>query len=314
MVANGSIFLINFIDWFRSRKLSPIDLILICFALSRLLLQATVILQVTLFILLNNSLSNSAYTLTGIWIFVNIVNLWFAACLSVFYLAKIAIFSHPLFLQVKRRFSGLVPWLLLGSVISSAVKTIILTTSWNYGIYTCNPLVSLSNNRSNAEMNISYECRNAIALLGFFYFIPLVVFLSSSILLISSLWKHMRRVRCNGTGTGDLNTQAHLSAIKALASFVVLYLISLAAFVLQIILVWGNKYTSTAPLFNKDVWLTVNWLGTSGFGQPRQNGGKWSDEIYVAGDSVPKRNYDFLFQVRLCTELRMVNVWHNVVI
>ncbi|XP_060092479.1 taste receptor type 2 member 104-like [Heteronotia binoei] len=47
IVANGFIVLINCIDWFRSKKLSPTDLILICLGLSRLMWQALVMLHHT---------------------------------------------------------------------------------------------------------------------------------------------------------------------------------------------------------------------------------------------------------------------------
>ncbi|XP_060092493.1 taste receptor type 2 member 8-like [Heteronotia binoei] len=250
MVANGFIVLINFMDWFRRRKLSPTDLILISLALSRVLQQALAILDAILFSLLNNKWSNVLFLLTGVWIFTNAVNLWFAACLSVFYLAKIAIFSHPVFLQFKRQLSGLVPWLLLGSVVFSSIVTIIVLTSWKYGLSGCSPFKSLPGNRSNAEMNMLQVCRNVIALITPFNFIPLMVFLSSSVLLISSLWMHVRRVRNNGTGIRDLNTQAHLSAIKALASFAVLYLLSFAVHTSQLVLTWTNQRTLASLLFN----------------------------------------------------------------
>ncbi|XP_015263252.1 PREDICTED: taste receptor type 2 member 40-like [Gekko japonicus] len=104
------------------------------------------------------------------WTFTNNVSLWFAAWLSVLYFVKITIFSHPFFLQMKQRFSRLLPWLLLGSVVFSAM--------------------------------------------------------------------HIEQVRCNGTGIEDLSTQAHLSAIKVLAFFAVLYLSSFVAVALRSELAW----------------------------------------------------------------------------
>ncbi|XP_077202614.1 taste receptor type 2 member 8-like [Paroedura picta] len=252
LVANGSIVLIHFIDWFRSRKLSPTDLILTCLGLARLLLQAIMILGITLFVLLKVSQNNVLFPLTGIWKFTNSLNLWFAACLSVFYLAKIAIFSHPLFLRVKQRLPGLVPWLLLGSATSSAVKTIIVNTAWGYGSSTCSFNISPVSNRSHALMNISGKCLPFTTLYTALDIVPIMVFLSSTAFLISSLWKHMRSMQQTGTGTRDLNTQAHMTAIKALGSFAVLYLIYIAMTTLQSILVWKTQLTWTVML------LTVN--------------------------------------------------------
>ncbi|XP_077202613.1 taste receptor type 2 member 8-like [Paroedura picta] len=248
LVANGSIVLIHFIDWLRSRKLSQTDLILTCLGLARLLLHAIMILAISLSAFIGMAHNGIQFTVTGIWKFTNSLNLWFAACLSVFYLAKIAIFSHPLFLRIKQRLPGLVPWLLLGSVISSAVKTIIVNTVWGYGWLTCSP--NIVSNRSHAEMNMSGECLPFTTLYTIFDIVPIMVFLSSTAFLISSLWKHMRGMQRNGSGTRDLNTQAHLTAIKALGSFAVLYLIYFAVTTLQSVLVSRTTFTWTVVLLN----------------------------------------------------------------
>ncbi|XP_077202612.1 taste receptor type 2 member 2-like [Paroedura picta] len=208
------------------------------------------ILAMTLSAFIGTRQKSVLFTVQDIWNFIDSVNLWFAACLSVFYLAKIAIFSHPLFLRIKQRLPGLVPWLLLGSVISSAVKTITLTTVWGFGWLTCSLNNSLLSNRSHAEMNMSGHCLPFTILYIIFDTIPIMVFLSSTAFLISSLWKHMRGMQQNGTGTRDLNTQAHLTAIKALASFSVLYLIYFAVATSQYILAWKTHLTLTILQIN----------------------------------------------------------------
>ncbi|XP_015284761.1 PREDICTED: taste receptor type 2 member 1-like [Gekko japonicus] len=234
MAANGFIVLINCIDWFRTRKLSPNDLILSCLGLSRLAWLVVMTLDRTkVFFSLGNHIWDTHVMPPIVWIFTNSANIWFATWLSVFYLAKIAIFSHPIFLQVKQRISALVPWLLLGSVIFSAMTAVILMTSLNNGFAMCNP-----SNDSEIKEPDSWKYLDILGMAP--NLIPFLIFLSSTILLISSLWKHMRRVQSNGTGTGDLNTQAHLSAIKALASFAVLYLSSFLAITSQAVLILNN--------------------------------------------------------------------------
>nr|XP_056704431.1 taste receptor type 2 member 39-like [Euleptes europaea] len=241
MVANGFIVLMNYINWFKSRKLSPADLILTCLGLSRLAWQAAVILQDTIyFFSLSTHIWNYQHVIIAVvWIFTNTANVWFATWLSVFYLVKIAIFSHPVFLQVKQRISGLVPWLLLGSVVLSAIMTITLVTSLLTGFSMCNFNSSLLS-INGSEIKTSDFSLCLVILVNAPNVIPLLIFLSSSILLITSLWKHTRHLHCNENGIKDLNTTIHVTAIKALASFSVLYLSSFLAFIARAILVLNN--------------------------------------------------------------------------
>ncbi|XP_060092488.1 taste receptor type 2 member 7-like [Heteronotia binoei] len=223
MVANGFIVLVTFIDWFRSRKLSPNDQILSCLVLSRLAWLVVIILYIAKFFF-SIGKHNCHYgnlMLPFLWIFTSTTTFWFATWLSVFYLAKIATFSHPVFLQVKQRFSGLVPRLLLASVVFSAVTTLVVVASVSNGFSKCDsnkPILNIS----DAEIKPPdlYMYIDLLATVP--NLIPFMIFLSSVMLLMTSLWMHTRRMQGNGIGIKDLSTQAHLTAIKALASFAVL--------------------------------------------------------------------------------------------
>ncbi|TFK08529.1 potassium channel subfamily K member 15 [Platysternon megacephalum] len=98
-------------------------MILTSLGISRFFLQCTIIINNIFFQEpqdLNGQCATSR-TLTVAWMFLNTLNLWFATLLSVFYCVKIANFSQPLFLWLKRRISGLVPQLLMGSFLVSLV-------------------------------------------------------------------------------------------------------------------------------------------------------------------------------------------------
>ncbi|XP_060125088.1 taste receptor type 2 member 1-like [Zootoca vivipara] len=199
MVGNGFIAIINYIDWFSSRKLSPADMILSCLGLFRFAFHAigiqTAILL--LFFIDTFQMRNIYIACSASWAFVNTANLWFAAWLSVLYCVKIANFSHPLFLQMKRRFPGMVPWLLLGTVVFSAITTTIKTIM----------------------------------------FFPCIIFFSSSILLLTSLWRHKNHLR---NSVRDVRTEVHLNAIKALASFSILYVSSFFVEILATFFTWNG--------------------------------------------------------------------------
>ncbi|XP_028568745.2 taste receptor type 2 member 40-like [Podarcis muralis] len=234
MVGNGFIAIVNCIDWFRSRKLSPADMILSCLSLFRFAFHA-VLMQAAIF----NLFFMDSFLMPKIkissdssWLFLNTASLWFAAWLSVLYCVKIANFSHPLFLQMKRRFPGLVPWLLLGTVGFSAITTTMSIT----GIMTkCNIYESHLNNNNDSAIDTTNSCKFLILLDVFPNFPPFMIFLISSILLLTSLWRHKNLLR---NSARDVSTEAHLNAIKALASFFILYVSNVFVLILYIVFIW----------------------------------------------------------------------------
>uniref|UniRef100_A0A670K5P5 Taste receptor type 2 n=1 Tax=Podarcis muralis TaxID=64176 RepID=A0A670K5P5_PODMU len=206
MVGNGFIAIVNCIDWFRSRKVSPADMILSCLSLFRFAFLATVIQTaiINLFFVDPFLMLKIKIAYDSSWVFLNTANLWFASWLSVLYCVKIVNFSHPLFLQMKRRFPGLVPWMLLGTVVFSAI--------------------SINTSSSCKFLNLLYVVPD---------FFPFTIFLFSSILLLMSLWRHKNLLQ---NSARDVSIEAHLNAIKALASFSVLYISKIFVEILSIVL------------------------------------------------------------------------------
>ncbi|XP_065420758.1 taste receptor type 2 member 9-like [Chrysemys picta bellii] len=189
MFGNGFIAVIYCIDWVKSRKLFSCDMILTCLAMSRILLQGifTADLFIHIFAPGTFHLNQVQISLSFLWFFANTVGLWFTACLGIFYCVKITICNQPLFLRMKQTIFVMVPKLLLWSLLVSFVTSI--------------PLIW-----------------------GAASFIPFIIFLTTSILLISSLWRHTRNMQCNATSFWDPSTEAYVSAIKALISCHILYI------------------------------------------------------------------------------------------
>nr|XP_028568750.1 taste receptor type 2 member 60-like [Podarcis muralis] len=179
------------------------------------------------------------------WLFVNTADLWFATWLSALYCVKITNFSHPLFLQMKRRFPGLVPWLLLGTVVFSAIVTTVTITGSTV-ISKCRLFESHLSNNSNSGNVMPDFCKYLIHLYIVPDFFSFVVFLSSSVLVLTSLWRHKNLLR---NSTRDFSTDVHLNAIKALASFSILYVSSFCVEFLGIVLSFMDI---------KDDWVTIN--------------------------------------------------------
>ncbi|XP_005289768.2 taste receptor type 2 member 16-like [Chrysemys picta bellii] len=162
----------------------------------------------------------------AIWLFINQMSLCFASCLSVFYCVKIATFNQSLFSWLKLKISKLVPWLLLGSVLYCLVTTVAFTLfSYSYCLSSHN-----STDRLSTNSTMSDKIKNLMELTFLIHSVgsifPLIVFIVSSVLLIISLWRHIRKMNLNS----DLNpnfrnpsTDAHVRALKSVVSFFIVY-------------------------------------------------------------------------------------------
>nr|XP_034953094.1 taste receptor type 2 member 41-like [Zootoca vivipara] len=181
------------------------------------------------------------------WTFLKTANLWFAAWLSVLYCVKIANFSHPLFLQMKWRFPGMVPWLLLGTVVFSAIITTIEAIIVSRFMSECSSYGSLLSNNTNSGIKTTDFCKYSMLLYVVPEFFPCIIFFSSSILLLTSLWRHKNHLR---NSVRDVSTEVHLNAIKALASFSILYVSSFFVEILARFFTWmGIKVIGVEFLF-----------------------------------------------------------------
>uniref|UniRef100_A0A452GMF8 Taste receptor type 2 n=1 Tax=Gopherus agassizii TaxID=38772 RepID=A0A452GMF8_9SAUR len=238
ILANGLIIIVNFSEWIRNRKLTCCDVILTSLGISRFFLQCTIIINNILFQIPQGIDEWCAMVrpLTVSWMFLNSLNLWFATLLSVFYCVKIANFSQPLFIWLKQRISGLVPQLFTGFFLVSLV--------------TCFPSINAIESKyidpsvNNLLGNITAGCRHKFDLSsGFFilsmlgYSTPFIIFIISSMLLITSLWKHNKRMEKTTSSSRDTITEAHVRAIKGLISFIFFYIsyfVALIMFLLQL--------------------------------------------------------------------------------
>ncbi|XP_039386769.1 taste receptor type 2 member 7-like [Mauremys reevesii] len=239
VVANGYIVALNCIDWVKSRKLTSYDKIITSLAFSRFCLQVFVSSDNFLYTLYPDlfHMNEISRPYGVIWMFINQLSLCFASCLSVFYCVKIATFNQSLFSWLKLRLSKLVPWLLLGSVLYCLVTTVAFT------VFTYSSFVSSHNSTDCLSRNVTISDNNknrevfTFLIHGIGSISPIILFITSSALLIISLWRHIRKMSLNS----DLNlsfrnptVDAHVRALKSVVSFFILYNIYYMALTLSI--------------------------------------------------------------------------------
>ncbi|CAH6787404.1 taste receptor type 2 member 1 [Phodopus roborovskii] len=215
VLANGLIVVVNAIDLITRRKMAPLDLLLSCLATSRIILQLCVFLiQLGIFCFVKYSLFTDNIIFA---FFINELSLWFATWLSVFYCAKIATISHPLFLWLKMRISRLVPWLILGSVLHATTIAVIHgreTSTIPKQVFT-----HLFSENSTQVIQI-HAMPLSVFILG--VTLPSLIFIVAVLLLIFSLCNHCRQMRTMA-GTRESSRYGHISAMLSILSFFILY-------------------------------------------------------------------------------------------
>ncbi|XP_058391106.1 taste receptor type 2 member 143-like [Diceros bicornis minor] len=204
--------------WVRCHTLPAGDMIVACLASSRFCLHGMALLNN---LLVSINFSSIVYYFNIPWEFINILTYWLTAWLAVFYCVKISSFSHAVFFWLKWRISRSVPRLLRGSLIISGVTVIPVAT----GNLIMQMIASQSShgNCTLADRTQTFYRYFLLPNVVLVWLIPFLLFLVSTLLLMFSLHRHLRRMRDHRPGPCDPSTRAHTVALKSLAAFFVFY-------------------------------------------------------------------------------------------
>jgi taste receptor type 2 len=229
ILANGFIVLMLTREWLRRGRLLPSDMILLSLGASRLCQQCVGLVSTFYYSLhLVEYSKGLARQLVSLHVdFLNSTTYWFGTWLSVVFCIKVANFSHPAFLWLKWRLPGLVPWLLLSSVLISFIVTLLFFWG-NHTVYQALLIGNFYGNMTFKEWNRKLDSRFFMPLKLATLSIPCCLFLVSILLLISSLRRHSQRMQQNAHRMPD---QTHNRALKSLICFLVLYALAFVSMV-----------------------------------------------------------------------------------
>ncbi|XP_072463066.1 taste receptor type 2 member 7-like [Notamacropus eugenii] len=224
VLANGFITLVHCTACVMTRRVTSVDFILTGLAISRI---ATLFTLITLnfFVFFNfkkNSISNSMF-LEAIWSLSNCSSAWFGSCLSIYYFLKIANFSHPVFLWLKRRVNKVVLRMLMGCWLLSLFITLPMAERM-----TKIKIVSIdSENKTITPNNLGFKTLKFSTLILSITggLVPFALSLISCFLLVLSLWRHTQKMHLKVTGSRDPSTEAHRKAMIAIVSFLFLFVL-----------------------------------------------------------------------------------------
>ncbi|XP_057615596.1 taste receptor type 2 member 103-like [Chionomys nivalis] len=226
-LGNAFIALVNIVDWVKRRKISLVDQILTALAISR-----TAFLFLLVTTLLVSLLDPAAMTVRTVlkrhiisWMVSNHFSVWFATCLSIFYFLKIANFSNSIFLTLKWKAKKVVLITLVVSLIILFINIIVINILID-GPKVNTPYRSSSNN--TVDVYVLIFLTNTM-----FTLIPYTVTLITLLLLIFSLCRHLKNMRCNAKQFRDVSAAAHIKSLQSVATFLLLYTVFVMSLLLQ---------------------------------------------------------------------------------
>ncbi|XP_049987438.1 taste receptor type 2 member 113-like [Alexandromys fortis] len=235
ILGNGFIALVNCIDWVKRRKISSVDQILTALAISRITMTLFVFLDGWLFVhspALHLTLKMfRTYFIT--WAVINHCNFWLTTSLSIFYFLKIANFSNTIFLYLKFRVKNAVLVTLLVSLFFLFLNIVVMK------IYCDMCIDDVQRNVSHISgfYNYAQICRFLLFTNPMFSFAPFVMSLVNFLLLIFSLWRHLKNMQHNTKEYRDVSTVAHIRALQTIIISVLLYTIF---FLSYIVMAWSS--------------------------------------------------------------------------
>ncbi|XP_038174266.1 taste receptor type 2 member 116-like [Arvicola amphibius] len=230
----GNVFIavVNIRDLVKRRQISSMDQILTALAISRIVLLWLVLLNWCLSMLYPEGWINER--MVGIiWTVSHQFSLWFATSLSIFCFFKIANFSSTLFFYFKFRVKKAVRVTLFASLFLLCLNIIVINLPEN---------ILMTEYKVNKSYNLSLNNIQPSALWllfanTIFTFIPFSVSLVTFLLLIFSLWKHLRKMQQSAQGCRDASTTAHIRTLQTIIASLLLYVLFFLSLVANI---WGS--------------------------------------------------------------------------
>ncbi|XP_073537782.1 taste receptor type 2 member 2-like [Phyllobates terribilis] len=225
---SGNLFIltVHFLDWLKTRDFNPSMLIINSIALINIVCQAAITFDsvtfymfvkfymqdwvVKLFVVILSSLAFSS--------------LWSSTCLCFYYCIKIANFNGSFFYKIKAKAPLYVPWLLIISIAASWSLGVSAYLDLNIDIKPVTVLTA-GNITLIFSFNLKSRCKCLFQIYMLFASIAFVIIFLTAGAIVTSLCKHMIRMKKSNEGSGNLRIHSHISAVKTVASLLLLYLL-----------------------------------------------------------------------------------------
>uniref|UniRef100_A0A8D0BLT8 Taste receptor type 2 n=1 Tax=Salvator merianae TaxID=96440 RepID=A0A8D0BLT8_SALMN len=235
LLSNAFITAVIITEWAKSRSLAASEQLLLSLGVSNIF--ATFVLSLSLFSLNITVTSSNSLMLCLYYSFnfgVTFIRYWLNAWLCVFYCVKILNSSHFFFLWWKMKISRLVPRLIVGSCVVSFFTSFFVALSIFIPLHS-NKTANITNITQEGKVEETWKNANIFFLiLG--SSCPLLVVFLCSILVVVSLCRHACKMTTEGSNLRNLQTEAHVKAVRTVLSLLVLYISFYVAHTVVIVL------------------------------------------------------------------------------
>lgn len=227
VLGNLFILIVHFQDWLKKKNdFNPSTIIINSIALINIFYQGAITFnEVTVFMFVEFYMQ--------VWVMIPSVvimcsltfsSLWCSTCLCFYYCIKIVNFSGPFFYKLKAKVSVFVPWLLIISIAAS--WSVGLPAYWDLYMDTEPVTAPTAGNETLIfSFKLKSRCKCLFQMYTLFAAVAFAIIFITAGAIITSLCKHMLRMKKNNESSGNSRIHSHLSAAKTVTSLLLLYLI-----------------------------------------------------------------------------------------
>ncbi|XP_073404212.1 taste receptor type 2 member 39-like [Dendrobates tinctorius] len=231
VTGNSFILIVHLIDWLQTHEQNPCSLILNGIGISNMLLQGSVVFQEITFFLYSDYYFQDwvIYMVIAMQTTYSFCSLWCSTCLCFYYFVKIVNLRGTLFYRLKSKLSTLVPWMLAFSVVLS--WCVGMPAYWDLYLHISSTTLNVTGNITTlVSAKYSSRCNCMFQLFIFVASAAFITIFFTAGAIITSLCKHMMRMRQNSEGLGQSKMNSHISAARTVTLLLVFYLIFYGSF------------------------------------------------------------------------------------
>eukprot|EP00079_Xenopus_tropicalis_P030308 XP_012826170.1 PREDICTED: taste receptor type 2 member 8-like [Xenopus tropicalis] len=220
IVINMFIISVNFHSWIKGQSMNPSDLLIVSLAFSNMVFSVTDgVYTICILVIPFGDVEDQLYLLYIVMVYVLFCNSWLSACLCFYYFVKISNVKPGYLARLKSKINTLVPRLILVAQGFSILNSLFyMPVFFKENVENpTNQTQKITTYRTDDFYNVFFLLINC--------YIPFLVIVVTTSLIIASLYKHTRHMQQNMGEFGGPSLKIHQRAARTMTSLLILYLL-----------------------------------------------------------------------------------------